>query len=67
MLLNLVIPVLDLGLSTARWAHVRSSLKPVVGNNMQELTYGGAHVEGKAYQREWLKLSITFSVGQKNY
>jgi hypothetical protein len=36
----------------------------VVGNNMHELTYNGAHVKCKAYQRRWLKLSIAFKVGQ---
>jgi hypothetical protein len=36
----------------------------VVGNNVHELTYGGAHVKCKAYQRRWLKLSIAFKVGQ---
>jgi hypothetical protein len=36
----------------------------VVGNNVHELTYGGAHVKCKAYQRRWLKLSIDFKVGQ---
>jgi hypothetical protein len=35
----------------------------VVGNNVHELTYGGAHVKCKAYQRRWLKLSIAFKVG----
>jgi hypothetical protein len=34
------------------------------GNNVHELTYIGAHVKCKAYQREWLKLSIAFKVGQ---
>jgi hypothetical protein len=36
----------------------------VVGNNVHDLTYGGAHVKCKAYQRRWLKLSIAFKVGQ---
>jgi hypothetical protein len=36
----------------------------VVGNNVHELTYSGAHVKCKAYQREWLKLSVAFKVGQ---
>jgi hypothetical protein len=31
---------------------------------MHELTYGGAHVKCKAYQRGCLKLSIAFKVGQ---
>jgi hypothetical protein len=30
---------------------------------VHELTYGGAHVKSKAYQRGWLKLSIAFKVG----
>jgi hypothetical protein len=36
----------------------------VVGNNVHELNYSGAHVKCKAYQRRWLKLSIAFKVGQ---
>jgi hypothetical protein len=36
----------------------------VMGNNVHALTYGGAHVKCKAYQREWLRLSIVFKVGQ---
>jgi hypothetical protein len=35
----------------------------VMGNNVHELTYSGAHVKCKAYQRRWLKLSIAFKVG----
>jgi hypothetical protein len=35
----------------------------VVGNNVHELTYGGAYVKCKAYQRRLLKLSIAFKVG----
>jgi hypothetical protein len=31
---------------------------------MHELTYSGAHVKCKAYQRRWLKMSIAFKVGQ---
>jgi hypothetical protein len=38
----------------------------VVGNNVNELTYSGAHVKCKAYQQEWLRLSITFKIGQKS-
>jgi hypothetical protein len=37
----------------------------VVGNNVHELTYSGAHVNCKAYQSGWLKLSIAFKVGQQ--
>jgi hypothetical protein len=33
----------------------------VVGNNVHELTYSGAHVKCKACQRKWLRLSITFN------
>jgi hypothetical protein len=33
-------------------------------NNVHELTYDGAHVKCKAYQRRRLKLSITLKVGQ---
>jgi hypothetical protein len=36
----------------------------VVGNNVHQLTYGGAHVKYKAYKRRRLKLSIAFKVGQ---
>jgi hypothetical protein len=36
----------------------------VVGNNVHELTYSGAHVKCKASQRGWLKLNIAFKVGQ---
>jgi hypothetical protein len=36
----------------------------VVGNNVHELTYNGAHMKCKAYQRRWLKLTIAFKVGQ---
>jgi hypothetical protein len=28
---------------------------------MHELTYGGAHLKCKAYQEEWLRLSIVFN------
>jgi hypothetical protein len=31
---------------------------------VHELTYGGARLKCKAYQRRWLKLSIAFKVGQ---
>jgi hypothetical protein len=30
----------------------------VVGNNVHELTYGGAHVKCKTYRRGWLKLML---------
>jgi hypothetical protein len=33
----------------------------VVGNNVHELIYGGAHVKCKAYQEEWLRLGIYFN------
>jgi hypothetical protein len=33
-------------------------------NNVHELTYSGAHVKCKVYQRRWLKLSIAFEVGK---
>jgi hypothetical protein len=36
----------------------------VVGNNVHELIYSGAHVKCKTYLRGWLKLSIAFKVGQ---
>jgi hypothetical protein len=38
----------------------------VVANNVHELTYGGAHVKCKAYQRRWLKLSIAFKVSKNS-
>jgi hypothetical protein len=33
----------------------------VLGNNVHGLTYGGAHVKCKAYQIEWLRLSVAFN------
>jgi hypothetical protein len=33
----------------------------VVENNVHELTYGGAHLKCKAYQREWLRPSVAFN------
>jgi hypothetical protein len=50
--------------STARVSSHTFIAQYVVGNNVHELTYGGAHVKCKAYQRRWLKLSIDFKVGQ---
>jgi hypothetical protein len=50
--------------STARVSSYTFIAQQVVGNNVHELTYGGAHVKCKAYQRRWLKLSIAFKVGQ---
>jgi hypothetical protein len=35
----------------------------VVGNNVHELTYSGALVKCKAYQKRWLKPSIDFKIG----
>jgi hypothetical protein len=34
----------------------------VVGNNVHELTYSGAHMKCKAYQRRWLYLSIALKL-----
>jgi hypothetical protein len=60
-----VVPVLDLGdVSTIRVSSHTFIAQQVVGNNVHELTYSGAHVKCKAYQRRWLKLSIAFRVGQ---
>jgi hypothetical protein len=41
-------------------------VQQVVESNVHELTYSEAHMKCKAYQRRWLKLSITFKVG-KNF
>jgi hypothetical protein len=57
--------VLDLGdVSTSRVISHTFIAQQVVGNNVHELNYSGAHVKCKAYQRRWLKLSIAFKVGQ---
>jgi hypothetical protein len=65
MLLILVVPVLDLGdVSTARVSSHTFIAQQGLGNNVHELTYSGAHVKCKAYQRRWLKPSIAFKVGQ---
>jgi hypothetical protein len=65
MLLILTIPVLDLGdVGTTRVSSHTFIAQQVVGNNVHELTYSGAHVKCKAYQMKWLKLSIAFKVGQ---
>jgi hypothetical protein len=50
--------------STARVSSHTFITQQVVWNNVNELTYSGAHVKRKAYQRRWLKLSIAFKVGQ---
>jgi hypothetical protein len=50
--------------STSRVSSHTFIVQQVVGNNVHELTYSGAHVKRKAYQRGWLKLSIVFKVGQ---
>jgi hypothetical protein len=65
MLLILTVPVLDLGsASIAKVSSHTFIVQQVVWNNVHELTYGGAHMKCKAYQRRWLKLSIAFKVGQ---
>jgi hypothetical protein len=57
-----VVPVLDLGdVSTTRVSSHMFIAQQVVRNNVHELTYGGAHVKCKAYQREWLRLSVVFN------
>jgi hypothetical protein len=50
--------------SIARVSSPTFIAQQVVGNNVHELTYSGAHVKCKAYQRRWLKLSIAFKFGQ---
>jgi hypothetical protein len=50
--------------STERVSSYTFIAQQVVGNNVHGLTYNGAHVKCKAYQRRWLKLSITFKFGQ---
>jgi hypothetical protein len=60
-----VVPVFDLGdVSTARVSSHTFIAQQVMGNNVHDLTYSEAHVNCKAYQRRWLKLSIAFKVGQ---
>jgi hypothetical protein len=44
--------------STARVSSHTFIAQQVVGHNVHELTYSGAHVKCKAYRRRWLKLSI---------
>jgi hypothetical protein len=62
---HLVVPVLDLvDVSTARVSSHMFIAQQVMRNNVHELTYGGAHVKCKAYQKRWLKLRIAFKVGQ---
>jgi hypothetical protein len=50
--------------STTRVSSHTFIAEQVMGNNVHELTYNGAHVKCKAYQRRWLKLSNAFKVGQ---
>jgi hypothetical protein len=60
-----MVPDLNLGdVSTTRVSSHMFISQQVVGNNVHELTYSGAHVKCKAYQMRWLKLSIAFKVGQ---
>jgi hypothetical protein len=42
---HLSVPVLDLGMSTARVSSRTSIAQQVVGNNVHELTYGGSSCE----------------------
>jgi hypothetical protein len=52
----LVVPILELGgceYNKGEITYVHRS--QVVGNDEHEITYSGAHVKCKAYQREWLK------------
>jgi hypothetical protein len=50
--------------SIAKVSSHTSITQQVVGSNVHELTYSGAHVKCKAYQIGWLKLSIAFRIGQ---
>jgi hypothetical protein len=50
--------------STTRVSSHTFIAQQVVGNNVHKLTYSGAHVKCKAYQRRWLKFTIAFKVGQ---
>jgi hypothetical protein len=51
----------DYSKSDLTYVHYSAS----VGNNVYELTYGGAHVKCKTYQGKWLRQSIAFKeVGQ---
>jgi hypothetical protein len=61
MLLILAVSVLDLGVSTTRVSSHTFIAQQVVRNNVHELTYDGAHVKCKVYQREWLRLSVAFN------
>jgi hypothetical protein len=62
---HLAVHVLNLGdVSILRVSSHTFIAQQVVGNNVHELTYGGAHVKCKAYQRRWLKMSVAFKVGQ---
>jgi hypothetical protein len=58
-----VVPVvvLDLGdVNTARVSSRTFIAQQVVGNNVHELTYSGAHVKCKAYQKEMVKAEHCF-------
>jgi hypothetical protein len=46
------------------WAHIRSSFNKLCGIMCMNSSKVWAHMKCKAYQRRWLKLSITFRVGQ---
>jgi hypothetical protein len=60
MLLILAVPVRELGVSTARMSSHTFNAQQVVGNNVHELTVED-HLKCKAYQREWIRLSIAFN------
>jgi hypothetical protein len=56
MLIILTIPVLELGdVSTARGSSHTFIAQQVVGNNVHELTYSGAHMKCQAYQQIMVK------------
>jgi hypothetical protein len=56
-----VVPDLDLGVSTTRVSSHTFIAQQVVGNNVHELTYDGAHLNCRAYQKEWFRLSVAFN------
>jgi adenosylmethionine-8-amino-7-oxononanoate aminotransferase len=63
MLLTLAVPVLDLGVSTTRVRSHTFIAQQFVGNNVHGLTYGGAHVKCKAFNKLvkiWSKTCIKY-------
>jgi hypothetical protein len=58
---HLVVPILDLGVSIVRVSSDTFIAQQVVGENVHELIYGRVHEKCKAYQEEWLSLSVAFN------